>query len=303
MGKPLVSVIINNYNYGHFLAEAINSVFEQTYPRTEIIVVDDGSSDNSREIISSYLNNIIPVFKDNGGQGSAFNAGFEVSTGEIICFLDADDRFLPHKVEEIVRAWQRYPDAVLYYHRMQIIDAQGVIKGRPWPIFLWVGLIRDRVERSGGWWPRPTTSALCFSRPFLERVFPMPEQSFRLCADAYVGDLAPFCGTIVGLPKVLTHYRQHGQNYWGTIVNAKGSGMEKKAKQHFFEHQQLKKALSNLGIKTSITIDRHLPYLITTHALENRPSVWRLVPAILSCPAIGYASRLYRLLNLFLRRF
>jgi glycosyltransferase involved in cell wall biosynthesis len=70
--QPLVSVIINNYNYGRFLGEAIDSVLNQTYQRTETIVVDDGSTDNSREIIAGYGDRIIPVLKANGGQNSGF---------------------------------------------------------------------------------------------------------------------------------------------------------------------------------------------------------------------------------------
>ncbi|MEW5858968.1 MAG: glycosyltransferase, partial [Cyanobacteriota bacterium] len=59
--KPFVSVIINNYNYGRFISEAIDSVLNQTYPHIEVIVVDDGSTDNSREVIASYQDKIIPV--------------------------------------------------------------------------------------------------------------------------------------------------------------------------------------------------------------------------------------------------
>jgi glycosyltransferase involved in cell wall biosynthesis len=87
----LVSIIINNYNYDRFLAEAINSALNQTYPYTEVIVVDDGSTDNSRQIIAEYGDRIIPILQPNGKQASAFNNGFAHSKGEIIIFLDSDD--------------------------------------------------------------------------------------------------------------------------------------------------------------------------------------------------------------------
>ncbi|MEL6334977.1 MAG: glycosyltransferase, partial [Cyanobacteria bacterium J06626_26] len=95
--KPsiLVSVIISNYNYGRFITEAIESVLNQRYSNVELIVVDDGSTDNSRDIIQSYSHRLISVFQANSGQGAAFNAGLAQASGDIICFLDADDYYRP----------------------------------------------------------------------------------------------------------------------------------------------------------------------------------------------------------------
>ena len=76
MSNALVSIIVNNYNYQRFLTEAIDSALKQTYCNTEVIVVDDGSTDGSLEIIASYGRRIIPLLKGNGGQNSALNAGF-----------------------------------------------------------------------------------------------------------------------------------------------------------------------------------------------------------------------------------
>jgi glycosyltransferase involved in cell wall biosynthesis len=83
---PLASIIITSYNYEKFLPQAIDSALKQSYPVKEIIVVDDGSTDNSRHIINSYGDQIIPVFKKNGGITSATNAGFFASQGELIFF-------------------------------------------------------------------------------------------------------------------------------------------------------------------------------------------------------------------------
>lgn len=303
MSQPLVSVIINNYNYGHFLGEAIESALNQTYQHIEIIVVDDGSTDISREVISTYGGRVITVLKSNGGQASAFNAGFSASAGDIICFLDSDDLFLPDKVETMVKTHQLYPNAVLYYHQMHIVDSQGVPKCRPWPSTLWVGLIRERVEKSGGWWPRPTTSALCFARKYLEKVLPMPEDGFRLCADAYIGDLAPYLGMVAGVSKALTLYRQHGQNYWGRLITGDSKGLRRRAKQYEFEHIELKKALSKMGVPTFISLNRHLPYLITNYALEQETSIVKMTLSILFCHSLSYKDRIKQLAKLVLKRF
>src|SRR3954454_21549841 len=102
MHTPLVSIIINNYNYARFLKEAIDSALNQTYPLTEVVVVDDGSSDESRGIIANYGNRIISVLKENGGQASALNAGVSACRGDILCFLDSDDYFYPDKVAHVI---------------------------------------------------------------------------------------------------------------------------------------------------------------------------------------------------------
>lgn len=94
-----VSVIIPTYNYGEFISDSIESVINQTYKDFEVIVVDDGSTDNTTDIIKKYKNRISYFYKENGGPSSARNYGIKNSKGEYICFLDADDIFLPKKLE------------------------------------------------------------------------------------------------------------------------------------------------------------------------------------------------------------
>jgi glycosyltransferase involved in cell wall biosynthesis len=131
--SPLVTILINNYNYGQYLRQSIDSALKQTWTRCEVVVVDDGSTDDSASIIESYGGSVVPVLKANGGQGSAFNAGFEASLGEIVCFLDSDDVFLPEKVECVVEAWRRNQDAGLIYHQLFFMDQCGQQVGRSWP--------------------------------------------------------------------------------------------------------------------------------------------------------------------------
>src|SRR5256712_12270693 len=107
----LATIIVNNYNYGRFLPEAIDSALNQTYRNIEVIVVDDGSTDGSPEIIASYGDRIVPVLQQNGGQNSAFNGGFSVSSGDLILFVDSVDGLLATAVEAALEAFAE-PDVV-----------------------------------------------------------------------------------------------------------------------------------------------------------------------------------------------
>jgi glycosyltransferase involved in cell wall biosynthesis len=209
---PSASIIINNYNYGRFLQEAIDSALDQTYATTEVIVVDDGSTDDSREIIASYGNSIIPVLKDNGGQASAFNAGFLVSSGEVVFFLDADDRFFPTTVEAAMNLFE--PNIAKMHWPLRVIDEHGEDKGRVVPSQeLPEGDSRDFVIGEGPWncIVAPTTGN-AWARAFLERVLPIPEKEWRICTDSYLFTLAPLFGVIKRLSEPQGFYRMHGQN-------------------------------------------------------------------------------------------
>jgi cellulose synthase/poly-beta-1,6-N-acetylglucosamine synthase-like glycosyltransferase len=100
---PLVSIIVDSYNYERYVGEAIDSALNQDYPNIEVVVVDDGSTDRSRDVIRGYDDRIVAVLKPNGGQGSAYKAGFEASHGGFVIFLDADDRIYPHAATEIMK--------------------------------------------------------------------------------------------------------------------------------------------------------------------------------------------------------
>lgn len=95
---PLISVVIPNYNYGRYLPEAIDSVLAQSYSNTEIVVVDDGSTDNSEDVLRNYEDRVRWFSQRNQGVSTARNAGVEKSRGELIAFLDADDVWLPNKL-------------------------------------------------------------------------------------------------------------------------------------------------------------------------------------------------------------
>lgn len=210
----LVSVIVNNYNYAKFLTDAIESALAQTHPRVEVVVVDDGSTDSSREIIAGYGDRIVPVLKANGGQASAFNEGFAAARGEIVFFLDADDVLLPNAVERVVAAWR--PGVSKVQFRLQLVDGEGKPIGRMWPpreLSMPSGDLAKEIIERGEYLFSPT-SGNAFSRGLLQAILPMPPEPWRLSADVYLVYMAAFHGEVVSLDEALALYRMHGQNYW-----------------------------------------------------------------------------------------
>ncbi|WRH66492.1 MAG: glycosyltransferase family 2 protein [Planktothrix sp. GU0601_MAG3] len=212
---PLVSILINNYNYGRFLAEAIDSGLNQTYPNIEVIVVDDGSTDNSRSIIANYQQKIIPILKENGGQATAFNIGFAASRGDIICFLDSDDLFEPQKITEIVQIFEQNPEVSWCFHPLTYIgdkidtEALETTTGTEGIYDLCGSIKQGKLQ---GKLPFGTaTSAICFKRELLEKILPMPE-AIRITSDDYIKYLA--LGLTPGfiLFKKLAIQRIHGDN-------------------------------------------------------------------------------------------
>jgi glycosyltransferase involved in cell wall biosynthesis len=213
MSAPLVTVLIDAYNYGHFIEEAIESVLSQDFPsdQVEIVVVDDGSTDDTSERVKKYGSRIRYFHKSNGGQASAFNLGFTEARGEIIAFLDADDYWLPGKLQRIVGEFQRNPDLGMVYHQFLEVDT-ATNEQKKSTVFLPVsGSFLE--EREEFFWYNPPGTAAAFRRKFLERVLPIPEE-IRMLADGYVNALIPFVAPVHAIPECLAAYRVHGRNHF-----------------------------------------------------------------------------------------
>ncbi|MBT3312279.1 MAG: glycosyltransferase [Desulfobacterales bacterium] len=111
--KPFISVIIPTYNRSGFLREAIDSVLAQDYDSFELIVVDDGSTDSTKEILDSYMDDIIVLHQENKGVSAARNRGIKDSSGELIAFLDSDDLWLPGKLSIQADFFESNPDIMI----------------------------------------------------------------------------------------------------------------------------------------------------------------------------------------------
>jgi glycosyltransferase involved in cell wall biosynthesis len=211
---PTASIIISNYNYARFLPDAIGSALSQTYPRVEVVVVDDGSTDHSRGVILGYSTNprVVPVLKPNGGMASAWNAGFAASRGDVVVFLDADDVLLPQAIERAVHALDSPVASKVHWPLWEVdvnLNRLGLIPRQPLP----EGDLRDQIIRDG---PdavaSPPIHGNAWSRRFLEEVFPMPEGTFRQHSDTYLYTLGPAFGPVRLIPEPLGCYRMHGGN-------------------------------------------------------------------------------------------
>jgi glycosyltransferase involved in cell wall biosynthesis len=218
--KPLVSVLINNFNYGKYLPLAIDSALSQSYHPIEVIVVDDGSSDGSHRIISLYEPHVVPVLKENGGQASAFNAGVARSAGQIMCFLDSDDYFAPTKVEEVVEVFAREGvdrKPMMVHHPVELRDdITGEMTGQrfgkthasPYNGY-WFARKYRFIEYVAG-----PTSGISINRPLADLLFPLPEPVIRVSADDLVVKAATLVGKVYSLDRLLASYRLHSGNAW-----------------------------------------------------------------------------------------
>ena len=219
-----VSIIINNYNYGRYLRAAIDSALGQTYAAVEVIVVDDGSTDDSQAVMATYGAAIKPLYQRNLGQAAAFNLGFACSKGDVIIFLDADDVLLPEMAAKVVEALDRQPDAAKVMVRMEVIDDQGRPTGEQKPaehLPLLDGDLRRHIVAFPSDIPWMPTSANAFRAGVLRQIMPVPAEYGRVGADWYVAQVAPLFGSVIFLDWVGAHYRVHGHNNYeqagGTI--------------------------------------------------------------------------------------
>ncbi|NJO78993.1 MAG: glycosyltransferase [Cyanobacteria bacterium RM1_2_2] len=208
MGQPQVSVIIPSYNCEPYLAEAIDSVLAQTYQNFEIIVIDDGSTDCTAELLQTYGSQIRAIHQPNQGVALARNHGIQQAQGEWIAFLDADDVFLPDKLAAqmaLASADSRLGIIHSGWHR---VDAQGnrLLTVEPWR------QVPELNLESWLRWKPVLPSAMLFRRQWLEQAggfdprFPPAEDTELVLRLALMGCSAKW------LPQVTVNYRQHGSS-------------------------------------------------------------------------------------------
>jgi glycosyltransferase involved in cell wall biosynthesis len=207
------SIIINNYNYARFVGQAIESAIMVDWQDKEIIVVDDGSTDESRAVIGAFDDRIIPIFIGNGGQAQAANVGFNRSTGDMVIFLDSDDLLLPSVAKQVVAAWR--PGIAKVQYGVMFVDQTLRSLGVQWPVYTehdTPELVSRSMRQSGAYRNSPTSGNV-WSRDFLVEAFPLPTREQGLqWIDTYLNKLAPFFGAVVSLTSPQCLYRRHAVN-------------------------------------------------------------------------------------------
>lgn len=211
MSRPYFTVAINCYNYGRFVGQAIDSVLAQDFPASEVelIAVDDGSTDDSREVIARYKDKVRLIAQRNQGQAAAVSAGLSAGTGRVRCPLDADDIWLPGKLSALAEAFKD-PTVALVQHFQREVDVDGreLPHALPsWPPYYTIeSVLSGRVDYGA-------MSSIALRAEVLEKILPIPKDLF-VFSDTYLVDFGLLHGRMANLARVLGYHRLHGKNNW-----------------------------------------------------------------------------------------
>ncbi len=211
--KPIISIIIDTYNYGAYIENAINSALSQTLLEDlrEIIVIDDGSIDDTSERVAAFGNKIVYHRKENGGQASAFNVGISFARGDYIAFLDADDYFYPTKLSKVLAIFKRDENIGIVFNKFDMVDEGGKVINRNMPKQLISGNIKHRVLM--GYPSGSPSSGISIKKEIAQKIS-VPEAPFRISADYFYLNIIPLI-TEVGVIETSEHaYRIHNSNLY-----------------------------------------------------------------------------------------
>ena len=277
MSEILVSVIIPLYNCERYVAQAVESILNQTYKKIELIVVDDGSTDSSLEIVKTFQDERIKIIsRQNGGLAKARNSGITEAKGELAGFLDADDYWHPSKIETHIKHFKAFPDIGLSYSYSQFCDEDGNLK----PLYQ-ISEIKD-IQAKDIFFKNPIGNGSTF---MLRRQLALDISNLR---DSHCSDILLFnpslCQSediecwlkitlethwkIAGIPFILTYYRINSLglsskllkqlNSWNTTVSLIADRHPEFIKQNYSKAKSYylrflaRRAYSNRKLKTSL---------------------------------------------------
>src|SRR5580692_7426312 len=214
MARPFVTALVDTYNHEAMIGEAIGSVLAQDFPASEmeVLVVDDGSTDRTPEIVRRFVPRVRLIRKANGGQASAFNAGIAESRGEIVAFLDGDDWWSANKVTRVAEVLAAQPGVGLVGHGITevLLDGRHCVNALRQDGRLHADspsgarMLRNRKDLLG-------TSRMTIRTRVLRQILPVPE-SLVFEADEFLFTIAAVLSEVVILAEPLTFYRHHSAN-------------------------------------------------------------------------------------------
>ena len=215
MGKPYASILIDTYNHEKFIEQAIVSVLEQDFPESdrEIVVVDDGSTDSTGEIVRKFEPRVRYLHKQNGGQGSAFNVGIPECRGEVVAFLDGDDWWVKQKLSRVLPVLAENPEVGMVGHGTITMLPDG----REFTEVLREGYRLSLRSMEGARLFRTRKNFLgtrtTVRSSILRKILPVPE-TIRIEADEFLFTMAAALGDVEILGEALFHYRLHVGNFY-----------------------------------------------------------------------------------------
>ncbi|MGY1846859.1 MULTISPECIES: glycosyltransferase family 2 protein [unclassified Blastococcus] len=272
MPTPTISVVVISYNYAEYLPAAIDSALAQTYP-VDVLVVDDGSTDGSREIIEGYGDRLRSIFKPNGGNSSVMNTAVPATSGEVVMFLDADDLLDPEAAAAVAEAWT--DDCSKVQFRLSLIDGDGQRRGvdPPADVPMPTGDVVPELVATGHY-VTPVTTGNAFRRVVLEKVLPIPEADFRNTNDGYLNLASVFEGPVVSVDRELGSYRLHGGNLWAYSGEVDLAGIRQRISYDLTRQRYLERIAAEHGRAAGVD----LPLRNPEHVLQRLLSL-RLDPA------------------------
>ncbi len=318
MSIPLVTVLIDTYNHQFLIEDAINSVLKQNFPasETEILVVDDGSTDDTPGIVRKFAPRVRLLRKINGGQASAFNAGIPEAHGEIVAFLDGDDWWAPGKLAAVTESFAANAEVGLVGHGVTEVYPDGRQRTEvPREI---VRFRLNSTEAAKTFRMRRGflgTSRMAYRREILSRIGCVPE-SLKFEADEYLFTLAGLFADVLILPESYTFYRLHDRNLFQLtsgdaqatrrkqqILAALAQSLEEKLKQSGVPFDIAKTILECVQVEADLlrlVVDSGFPWetvsteLRIMRVFHSDTSIWqhlfscvRLIPALM-LPASTY---------------
>jgi glycosyltransferase involved in cell wall biosynthesis len=231
-GRPAFSVLVAAYNQAEYVCDTLDTVAAQSCADWELVVVNDGSTDDSEARLVAWIerfrrahpNRVIFHSIENSGQSAALEYAFELSSGRWIALLDSDDRWLPGKLEAVLRLVEDDAEVGTVVHPMLVIDGEGNRTGdvRPMRAKLAEGDLREQIRRTSRH-VAPATSAVVIRADVFRELVPMPTKRFRTAADAYLTLGSYLLAPVRALPEPLAEYRMHANgNHIRTMLSPDG---------------------------------------------------------------------------------